>query len=974
MDRSTPLLFYWKNNIFSLSAQDLKIHLHWRYVDEQDGKGDDLYNNHGKHYDNILGTNETKDSRIRGKNKKTLIKKKEQSNRYDFSSSDSDDMEMCEDVSINKNSIDLDIDRLDSPILTKKKSNSNNEYIYNVGTDDISSCGYKKVKNSQDSLKEISVKLLSIETSFDPLFFDKCPVCVIGISKTGKKVKGKRKNINTAPLDFSKILLLKIGSQGELLENNSLTNKQFYLALMKEFDLETDHSDDMFHFLSNYFTLVLIDKKLTKIQMKMFHNPKHLPLSIDFPIEVSAKLDSKNLKICSIYQIPFQCASVIIFKDNETFSTIYISPKILKSDDCVGKPTVESMCENYETVKIPIGHLICEDFTDVLHTLKITLFHWVSNDRSVAQTSVIGITKTFYVLHFKDGEMMSCINLSYDLSMDLDIAMPEITQVDILFFDSLSPRTAVLINDHCFLIDQTSETILKHWVSVFKILDWTTQNGSTNLIVIFKTESYESLSNLTWDICDVDKIRPDSDDNVDEDVDAASDGDSTGLQSAKIALKAQLLKCQSAVKEAEANCQYKSNFIAETLQRLSKLQIGLDDADQNKSNMPPLVCVVEGEASSPYKHNSKSPEPDPSLSQPPLTVVESWCRVVSSHLVVAFDVRNTTANSIYNISMSVVCTSQCHPEMLHSVYPKGQNYFKRPGSAATESPGSATTKRMRVLSELQNSSGAINSSELGSRCDGTFTCCIQTSELVSANNVHLLVFVAYSQSESADRIEYFLQEIEMSESDLLSRFHVRSNGTVGVRDIQVLNCVQTCTAMSVTSVVSSVLCVTRALTACSSLLCVTCVDEYIFNDSSDLHLCRIKFVSQAARCHGTLELFTSSDQQLLLVVKYLYSLLPGDIKLTLSDDSETFRDTACDVATSVLSHVSTAVSDVGQKLSIVGEGIRSNSTEYRKAKDNRQKCPGSVEDGEEKMTEIDREREEIRKKRKRIRENLVHAD
>ena len=83
--------------------------------------------------------------------------------------------------------------------------------------------------------------------------------------------------------------------------------------------------------------------------------------------------------------------------------------------------------------------------------------------------------------------------------------------------------------------------ILKHWVSVFKILDWTTQNGSTNLIVIFKTESYESLSNLTWDICDVDKIRPDSDDNVDEDVDAASDGDSTGLQSAKIALKAQLL-------------------------------------------------------------------------------------------------------------------------------------------------------------------------------------------------------------------------------------------------------------------------------------------------------------------------------------------------------------------------------------------------------------------------------------------------
>ncbi|XP_005093055.1 uncharacterized protein LOC101858389 [Aplysia californica] len=962
-------VFAWDNFIFSLSVNGSRVYLQWKSISEcipmQAGDGDD-----GKE-EKHPGTGETNcdinddgdggqdDDDAKGKPTKGHLSN---SSRYSSISKD----EPCDDDN-------------------ETALSSHNITFFEFG-------------------EHCEVHPLSMEMSFDPSCFQNVPVCSVRCCNKSKAT-AKQKRVHSSS---QAVAVLKVSKQ-ELLEDldhrfpgeaQSDADKQFYLTEVRKYLLSGEHgilhrnlssssSRSSRTFVINNFTLGITDVNNNSIHL-FVQSDSTLPVSSQsFYLRVNEQNDNdpRDLKILSTLAIPSESAFVVLLGSQKECSAYYFSLQetTLKADS-------SNYAElQYDMTPISVSKLFPTDLSDILQQVKIISFSQSPCEGcDSVSSSVVMITKTGFSLYFVDGVMQGCVSLSSADSTDEAWTLPSHgdAPVDILHFNEPTPRTAVLFHAECFLIDWSKEKIIKCWLSVAKVLQWTcTKNGCPKLIVIHQGESNfddssAALSGVRYHVCDVEDLvgigvrsdRKTSEERLQEDdvVGGEEDGGSRGPECALNALLAQCKMCQSAVQEAESAIQCKRHFIAETWAQMSRRHMAesMSSSGLWYSKMPPLISVVDGSLPAMIQSEGRSGHTQELPPSSPLVVLKIWKKILESHLVVGVDVKNNSARSLSNISLSITCTSQSRPILFESVCSRGGGWLHTssdPSGLTLESDPSLHQQGSPARKKVCLTSGRVHChdrvldspSVIAPSCLATVTCSSEVSHIAIGREaeVRLLVFASYIEDPKMTtenlprggalimsdttslpvplRREQYCGEVVVMTSDLMEETvltgsfslagsasdDAAESGQISLQDLQALDCLQTCTVLSVQSVVTSVRCLVNQVQAHPSLSYIVWADQYVFTGVTSLRFCRIRVLPQTSKCRGTILVYARSDHLTILCVKFLYSLLPGDVKLVpcAETSQSTSSLSSCRVkmhyaAEAVLADVDAAAADVRHKL------------------------------------------------------------
>ncbi|GFR97479.1 hypothetical protein ElyMa_002746000 [Elysia marginata] len=587
---------------------------------------------------------------------------------------------------------------------------------------------------------------------------------------------------------------------------------------------------------------------------------------------------------------------------------------------------------------VPQKYLFPPDYSQLVTVTKIISLssRQKSTSESIQYSSnLLIITNTGYLLIFVDGTLSSCFHIWNNLQEVCSLTEAE---WDLAKFNFVTmkrgsiDRIAIQVNSACVLLDVQKEEVIKVWQSVLYISEVTNcQSPHPCLLMVINTD--EDISVKLWNllndgesihIFDSYNYKTNSSgmvelqSNLQRQISEESDN-SQIPQFAVDAILVQKKKYETALREAKIELAAKEKFLVETMETLQNLETPerlfhhhdsqliplLDcspEADEKKTcakaqpsalrHIPPNIGT--GDSYTPANRSRYDlPRVDKSkmgskTSAPALITIlgEPWKRTIESILVVGVLVKNIFDRPIIGTHIHLIPGRDCSFSTLECVSSEGH--------AALRNNGFSSSFPMP-------SSDAFVSMQPGS--EKTLTCFVDTGQILSPEDVKFFLIVtllvsAYDSSakekdSSLDRkqgtgdklFNVNCGEVILSTQDVISATYsleqIFGEQKMEPSDIAInmlaLDCVQKATNYLIKSKISSVLCLESKLKSHPNFL--SAGDCLIFMADHQLRLCRVKGLEQISKKEGKFKILTRRENQTVLFVKLLHSLLPDDVIL-----------------------------------------------------------------------------------------------
>ncbi|RUS80737.1 hypothetical protein EGW08_011501, partial [Elysia chlorotica] len=577
---------------------------------------------------------------------------------------------------------------------------------------------------------------------------------------------------------------------------------------------------------------------------------------------------------------------------------------------------------------VPQKYLFDPDYSQLVsavNLISISSIQKAGNDSAYYSSDLTILTNTGFILCFMNGIMSACINIWNSIQESCNFTIPEwnMAKFDFVSFGKGSmERIAVLVDSACLLIDVEKEQVIKVWQSVLHVSKITTaQNASQRFVMVMSpTDDYkEKQRNLQLldekeNIEIIDPYTVSSTHDTDGWEIASSlqrqsseESNSSCIpQCAVDALLAQKKKHEISVMEARSELAAKEQFLMETWKRLQHLSLEASERfpDNSHSQLVPLLGESPRE-----KDEEKSDEFQPSYSkhshlncQPgdphtstkqdltPETKIhrdahthievigQPWMRTMESLLVVGVSVRNICDRPIFGAHIHLLPVGSCSFSMVECI--------------PSEEPTS--------MANYSSSASTEASSIMQPDSERTLTCFVDTAQLLCPSDMRLMLNITFSVNRSTTKLKKFLDarrldnrqftincgNITLSTQDVISAkysleqdfIRMKSESSVDPTiSMQALDCVQKSISLVVQSKISSVLCLESKLNC--HPYCLAICGCHIFVADHQLRFCRVKGMRQVSKKEGKIQIFTRTDSQAVLLVKFLHSILPEDVTL-----------------------------------------------------------------------------------------------
>ncbi|BFZ24399.1 hypothetical protein BsWGS_27438 [Bradybaena similaris] len=719
-------------------------------------------------------------------------------------------------------------------------------------------------------------------------------------------------------------------SDDSLLSENRCKTAKYSLVLLQSYSFDTSHNLTSHKHLAVLpdLQLLLLNPDTTSV---MFCTP-NATSSHDVQLkDISSAGGCKSISDSQIID------AISIAEDRAVIALVsYRTADKLAECQCFKfSPACATSTQSYDLTQLPLELLFAAHYAHILKAASISSFTYTYDLLSKStnfHTSLIMLTETGYALRFIDGALRCCVNLS---GHNDSVWSPEtwaLAFVKVISFDGCPDRTAVQLNSACHLVDWATDKVVKCWQSVSAAVSCDVDLcGVSSLILVCLPESAacpatttsRPLQECLLAVVDVDDVCADDahktvllDSGKTRQGSQQHVGAEEHVNQALCAASA--LQCKQAVSEMESQLKNKLSFLSDTWQHLTNLPVSGDGQSMSQTASPDqLSMAVLVEGSVPSLSGREKVQVRQDSRRPGKKYVEAgsaWKRLVDSSLVVGVPVRNVSLSHLRDVQIRLVPVPHCQSRILETVSKLNMYSSKLASINSDISIQSGLLQEPTSQNEFGQDSEFNRHEMLPPGKSTVATCTTDISAALGAHDLTVHIFLSYSVlscgkslvEESRESkvcvtdVDEYCAQVVVTSSDMLD--DVCSLGasrdvaaTLTTTDLLALDCVQKHWTLLVLSVVSPVTCLSLRLSQDSRVRHLEWAQQFLFLGTPVLQYSRLQVLELSGRYKSTVKIFARSHSQALLLVRFLYTILPEDVTITLdtSHNSLAVRHISC---------------------------------------------------------------------------------